>query len=149
MLDLNGAGFHFFTEDYGDGAYPRKDLPKPARRMFITQDGQVGINRGIDLTTWVNENATLGVGGDVAITGDLTVNTINGQAPGKMSAAASGGALVPVGGIIDWWRPDEATAVPDGFQLCDGAMISEGPYKGEATPDLNSSSGLLKLMRIY
>ncbi len=49
---------------------------------------------------------------------------------------------VPVGGVIDWWRPindDEKFPLPDGFMICDGTLVSdpESPLNGYQLPDLN------------
>lgn len=48
---------------------------------------------------------------------------------------------VPVGGVVDWWRPaanDSEYPIPDGFQLCDGSVVTDplSPYVGKNTPDL-------------
>ena len=47
-------------------------------------------------------------------------------------------ATIPVGGIIDWWRPDNSFNVPTGFKVCDGSAITEknSPYYNQATPNL-------------
>lgn len=45
---------------------------------------------------------------------------------------------VPVGGVVDWWRPDASVPVPAGFMLCDGSAVTDpdSPYFGENTPNL-------------
>ena len=45
---------------------------------------------------------------------------------------------VPVGTILDWYRPDAETVLPDGFQMCDGSLITDSasPMKGKNTPNL-------------
>jgi hypothetical protein len=45
---------------------------------------------------------------------------------------------VPVGAVIDWWRPDGTFPVPEGFQVCDGSTVTDArsPFKGKALPDL-------------
>jgi len=47
-------------------------------------------------------------------------------------------ANVPVGGIIDWWRPDGNFDIPKGFKVCDGSIITEenSPYFNKSTPNL-------------
>lgn len=54
------------------------------------------------------------------------------------SKAADNG--VPVGAVIDWWRPNAGFPVPDGFQICDGSMVvdPESPLNGETLPDLRN-----------
>lgn len=47
--------------------------------------------------------------------------------------------LVPIGTVIDWWRDSEASVVlpfPDGYQICDGSEIRQGPLAGQKTPNL-------------
>ncbi|MEZ4514738.1 MAG: hypothetical protein R3C62_22930 [Chloroflexota bacterium] len=45
---------------------------------------------------------------------------------------------VPVGGVVDWWRPNDTVPIPDGFVACDGSVVDDplSPYNGFATPDL-------------
>ncbi|MCP4566884.1 MAG: hypothetical protein GY841_04805 [FCB group bacterium] len=45
---------------------------------------------------------------------------------------------VPVGAIIDWWRPDNSLPLPDNFQICDGSLVDdiESPLNGHTLPDL-------------
>lgn len=55
-----------------------------------------------------------------------------------LSDLAPAVALVPIGGVIDWWRPDAATPVPDGFKIADGSVVSDpqSPFNGRAVPNL-------------
>ncbi len=45
---------------------------------------------------------------------------------------------VPVGTIIDWYRPSAATALPDGWEYADGSVVADGasPFNGATKPDL-------------
>ncbi|WP_437987457.1 hypothetical protein [Sorangium sp. So ce117] len=45
---------------------------------------------------------------------------------------------VPIGGIIDWWRPDAKRQIPDGFAVCDGSKVSApgSSLDGKTLPDL-------------
>lgn len=45
---------------------------------------------------------------------------------------------VPLGTVIDWWRPTPATAIPDGWEVCDGTPIVDptSPLVGTDKPDL-------------
>ena len=56
----------------------------------------------------------------------------------ESSKAADNG--VPVGAVIDWWRPNATFPVPDGFQICDGSMVvdPESPLNGLTLPDLRN-----------
>jgi hypothetical protein len=59
-----------------------------------------------------------------------------GQAgPQGPPGSASG---VPVGTVIDWWRPDASFQVPAGFQICDGSVVSDpdSPLSGKTLPNL-------------
>ena len=48
---------------------------------------------------------------------------------------------VPVGAVIDWWRPNDTFLIPDGYQICDGSEVKDpdSPLKGEKLPDLNGA----------
>lgn len=51
--------------------------------------------------------------------------------------------LVPVGAVIDWWRPDVSVNVPSGFAICEGQSISSSNHDfgtGQAItlPDLRN-----------
>lgn len=66
----------------------------------------------------------------------LNMSPYTGRA--ESSKAADNG--VPVGAVIDWWRPNAGFPVPDGFQICDGSMVvdPESPLNGETLPDLRN-----------
>ncbi|MCK4659005.1 MAG: hypothetical protein KAV82_05735 [Phycisphaerae bacterium] len=32
---------------------------------------------------------------------------------------------VPIGTVLDWWRPNDTYPVPEGFQICDGSRIDD------------------------
>lgn len=72
----------------------------------------------------------------VQVNGDapLTPTTLLGAVP---FAIAAGGS-VPVGGIIDWYRPTPTTPVPDGWAICDGSVINDSIsiLDTKATPNL-------------
>ena len=51
--------------------------------------------------------------------------------------------FVPIGAVLDWWRPDSSVAVPDGFVVCSGGTISSANHDfgtGQAinVPDLSN-----------
>lgn len=49
---------------------------------------------------------------------------------------------IPVGTVIDWWRPAGAPEFDvEGFQICNGSTITdpESPFKGLTTPDLDGA----------
>lgn len=45
---------------------------------------------------------------------------------------------VPVGTVIDWWRPDSSFSFPDNYQVCDGSLVNdpESPLYNTTLPDL-------------
>ena len=45
---------------------------------------------------------------------------------------------VPLGAVIDWWRPDPTFPVPDGFLIADGTRVADpkSPLDGAVVPDL-------------
>jgi len=45
---------------------------------------------------------------------------------------------VPIGTVLDWWRPNSEWPVPDGFKVCDGTEVSDedSPLNGISVPDL-------------
>ncbi len=45
---------------------------------------------------------------------------------------------VPLGTVIEWWRPNASFPVPEGYVICDGSTVTdpESPYDGVALPDL-------------
>jgi hypothetical protein len=36
---------------------------------------------------------------------------------------------VPIGGIIEWWRPSAGVPVPDGYEVCDGHSVPAGSHE--------------------
>jgi hypothetical protein len=47
---------------------------------------------------------------------------------------------VPVGGVVDWYRPNASFPIPDGYMIADGSIVtdSESPLLNETLPDLRS-----------
>lgn len=45
---------------------------------------------------------------------------------------------VPVGTVIDWWRPDTNLSLPGGYLPCDGRTVNDAqsPLNGKALPNL-------------
>ena len=48
--------------------------------------------------------------------------------------------LVPIGGIVDWYRPDASFPVPNGYMIADGSTVSDSdsPLNNKTLPDLRS-----------
>lgn len=55
----------------------------------------------------------------------------------RAEAAANG---VPVGTVIDWWRPDANFPLPDGYLVCAGQVVqdTESPLNGKNLPNLTN-----------
>jgi hypothetical protein len=73
--------------------------------------------------------------------GNVAVGTSTKVADLQVYGIISGSGAVPVGAVLDWWRPKGSTvAVPSGFQICDGSMIVDkaSPYVNQYTPDLTN-----------
>jgi hypothetical protein len=99
----------------------------PGDVLLVEGGGDVGI--GTDTPT-----ARLHIAGMPGVDGikfpDGTLQT----------TAAGGAALVPIGAVIDWWRPNDTFPVPDGFQICTGGVVNDAqsPFNGETLPDLRN-----------
>ena len=95
--------------------------------------------------------SALAVAGQLALTGcekgtalsqaaDVTAPTAQAvaqAAPGHGALKTQGGE-VPLGAVIDWWRPDPTFPVPDGFLIADGSRVVDpkSPLDGMLLPDL-------------
>lgn len=44
---------------------------------------------------------------------------------------------LPIGAVIDWWRPNATFPIPDGFAIADGSAVSDArsPINGATLPD--------------
>ncbi|MFH1808070.1 MAG: hypothetical protein ABIJ09_04955 [Pseudomonadota bacterium] len=62
------------------------------------------------------------------------------QAVMPVALAQRSSGDVPIGTVIDWWRPDATVDVPAGYKICDGTAISEprSPFNGKSVPDLSN-----------
>ena len=36
--------------------------------------------------------------------------------------------MIPIGTVIDWWRPQASVAIPTGFEICDGRSIAAAAH---------------------
>lgn len=57
---------------------------------------------------------------------------------GAVPLAITAGGVVPVGGIVDWYRPSTSTPIPSGWVVCDGATVNdpESPFNLQPVPNL-------------
>ena len=72
---------------------------------------------------------------------------INGFTPGPNRTGTVSNA--PIGTILAWVPKPEKTSsnavsIPDGWMPCDGSIITQGPWKGGRTPDLNTVGAFLR-----
>ena len=51
-----------------------------------------------------------------------------------------GPAGVPLGTVIDWWRPSDDFPIPDGYAIADGRVVADdtSPFFGQPLPDLRN-----------
>ena len=56
------------------------------------------------------------------------------------TTAGGGSASVPIGAVIDWWRPNDTFAIPEGYKICDGTVVNDAlsPFNGQTLPDLRT-----------
>ena len=76
------------------------------------------------------------------LTVDGEVRASQGVIFGDNSVQTAGVASIPVGTIVNWWRPNAQTNwAGTGFQLCDGSTITDpaSPLVGLKTPDLRNA----------
>ncbi len=57
---------------------------------------------------------------------------------GAVPYAVSAGGSVPIGTVVDWYRPRPDFPVPPGWEICDGRTVSDpgSPLDGQPTPNL-------------
>jgi len=115
------------TVDGGDQLQPLH--PVVSAPYAVLSDSAVNVRGGLV------EASEVVVGGSTVI--DTDGNWVGG---GEFAASdhSHGASGVPLGTIIDWWRPSSEVAIPEGYQICDGSTIEdvESPWFGQALPDL-------------
>ncbi len=73
--------------------------------------------------------------------GNVAVGTSTKGADLQVYGSISGPGTVPVGAVLDWWRPPTSTIdVPSGFQIYDSTKIVDqaNPYYNQVTPNLTN-----------
>jgi hypothetical protein len=58
----------------------------------------------------------------------------------QTTAVTGSGGGVPVGTVLDWWRPNSSFPIPEGYQICEGSVVSDpqSPLNGFTLPDLRN-----------
>jgi len=113
-----------------EGAEPLQPLQKVVSAPYaVLSDSALNVRGGLV------EASEVVVGGGVVI--DTAGNWVGG---GDFAASdhGHGDAGVPLGTIIDWWRPSPEVALPEGYQICDGGTVDDvaSPWFGYPLPDL-------------
>ena len=56
----------------------------------------------------------------------------------QVSSTISSPDDVPIGTVIDWWRPSSNTPIPQGYQICNGGVVNDpdSPLAGVRLPNL-------------
>jgi len=71
--------------------------------------------------------------------GDVTIGQPGAPASLTVHGSLTAYGTLPIGAVIDWWRPSSSNLrLPDGFEICDGRMITDptSPLRGSRTPNL-------------
>jgi len=93
------------------------------------------------LRVWFDDGST----GSQLLTPDRQLVSVPYAYRAKVADSLSANSTynsLPVGAVIDWWRPSDSTEpVPDGFAVCDGSVVSDtaSPFNGKAVPDLTDT----------
>ena len=58
----------------------------------------------------------------------------------QVSSTVSSPEDIPIGTVIDWWRPSSNTPLPQGYEICDGGVVNDpdSPLAGVEIPDLRN-----------
>jgi hypothetical protein len=52
----------------------------------------------------------------------------NAAIPLAAEDAVIGRQYVPIGAVIDWWRPVDTVSIPTGWAICDGSVVASGNH---------------------
>ncbi|MBL8912698.1 MAG: hypothetical protein JNM17_18535 [Archangium sp.] len=121
-------------------------IHEEARPGVVVQAGNFSVELGtvtpIDPAVWAEASVDLEVAiglPPVPLSGRQRVLTVPYAQRARLALRSQGD--VPVGAVIDWWRPSGSMlAIPSGFEVCDGHVVTdaESPFDGVAVPDLTS-----------
>lgn len=148
LRDINGIplanGEYEMTFRVYDSVVEGASLWEEIIAGVILRDGHFGVTLGVNApipTALFSAAPNRFIGVTVAGYGEMVPRLRLAAVPYAFHAENAFDG-VPVGGVIDWWRPiedDERFPLPDGFMICDGTLVSdpESPLNGFQLPDLN------------
>jgi len=110
----------------------QEELDLSLFRDYTTLFLSISINGGPELEPRIGVG-TGSFAGFAQYSGDA--QTLQGHSAADFAAVA-----VPMGAVIDWYRFEPDTPVPDGFLICDGTAIADpqSPFDGKTLPDLTN-----------
>lgn len=102
----------------GSGALPAQ--PQPIGALFYrTTSGILYFSNGTDwLPLTFNQPGTI----------PTSTLALDGGIKQGMLGAEVVNNEVPIGGVIEWWRPQTNVPVPDGFEVCDGHSVTQHDF---------------------
>jgi hypothetical protein len=70
----------------------------------------------------------------------IAIVLVTGCAVVLAAAPPPQSTAVPIGAVIDWWRPNASFAIPTGYQVADGSTVTDtgSPLMGTQLPDLRN-----------
>lgn len=103
--------------------------------LFLATDGNVGLGTEESLG-----GDTLTVAGAVRSVADKAHGILGGFVFPDGTVQQTAEIAIPVGGIIDWWRPNAQVQIPDEYRICDGSPVDDkdSPFNGLSLPSLTS-----------
>lgn len=149
------------VENFGEYAGRDVTFSISARPLFSLANARIEVDDGVSTTTELIK-VSMGQWGDVTVCHTVsecptklefkiypeqTIDVDEAMAvEGRQAKAAfvprpnpePGLQEVPLGTVLDWFRFDASIPVPEGFAICDGALVSDpaSTFVGRATPNL-------------
>ncbi|MFK7804987.1 MAG: hypothetical protein AB8G95_25365 [Anaerolineae bacterium] len=114
-----------------------EELYKQAKNGIIVRDGRFTTTLSGIPTTVFTAGADRFIGVTVEPFAEMVPRERLASVPYAVQAEDAFNG-VPIGGVVDWWRPAPEWEVPDGFVVCDGSPVNDplSPINGINTPNL-------------